>query len=144
MPYPVALALVIALLDLVPLVGATLGAILVGIVTLFQDFPTATIIWAVWSVVYQQIENTVIQPRIQSRAVHVEPFVVLVAVLFGSTLFGVFGALLAIPAAATLQIAIYEYLLYRRERLAEDPDEEPPPEPPPPDPAAGGAEPAPA
>ncbi|HEY0632877.1 MAG TPA: AI-2E family transporter [Thermoleophilaceae bacterium] len=141
-PYPVALALIIALLDLVPLVGATLGAVVVGIVTLFNDFPTATIVWAVWSVVYQQIENTVIQPRIQSRAVQVEPFVVLVAVLFGSTLFGVFGALLAIPAAATLQIAIYEYSLYRQQRLSEDADEEPPPDPPP-DPA-GGPEPAPA
>jgi predicted PurR-regulated permease PerM len=141
-PYPVALALVIALLDLVPLVGATLGAVLVGIVTLFNDFPTATIVWAIWSVVYQQVENTIIQPRIQSRAVQVEPFVVLVAVLFGSTLFGVFGALLAIPAAATLQIAIYEYTLYRRQRLDEDPDETPPPDQPP-DPA-GGPEPAPA
>ena len=136
-PYPVALALVIALLDLVPLVGATLGAVVVGIVTLFNDFPTATIVWAIWSVVYQQVENTVIQPRIQSRAVQVEPFVVLVAVLFGSTLFGVFGALLAIPAAATLQIAIYEYSLYRRQRLRDE-DEEPPPDP------AGGPEPAPA
>src|SRR3954469_14612187 len=140
-PYPVALALVIALLDLVPLVGATLGAVVVGVVTLFNDFPTATIIWAVWSVVYQQVENTVIQPRIQSRAVQVEPFVVLVAVLFGSTLFGVFGALLAIPAAATLQIAIYEYSLYRRRALDEDDAEQPPV--PPPDPA-GGPEPAPA
>jgi predicted PurR-regulated permease PerM len=141
-PYPVALALIIFLLDLVPLVGATLGAVIVGIVTLFNDFPTATIVWAIWSVIYQQVENTVIQPRIQSKAVQVEPFVVLVAVLFGSTLFGVFGALLAIPAAATIQIAIYEYTLYRRSRLEADPDEEPPPEPPPPDPA--GPEPAPA
>jgi predicted PurR-regulated permease PerM len=142
-PYPVALALIIALLDLVPLVGATLGAVLVGVVTLFNDFPTATIVWAIWSVIYQQVENTIIQPRIQSRAVEVEPFVVLVAVLFGSTLFGVFGALLAIPAAATLQIAIHEYSYYRRTRLDEDPDEEPPPDPPPdaaapsPAPAAG-------
>jgi predicted PurR-regulated permease PerM len=134
-PYPVALALIIALLDLVPLVGATLGAVVVGIVTLFNDFPTATIVWAVWSVIYQQIENTVIQPRIQSRAVQVEPFVVLVAVLFGSALFGVFGALLAIPAAATLQIAIHEYSYYRRTRLGEQPDAEEPPTPPPPDPA---------
>jgi predicted PurR-regulated permease PerM len=139
-PYPVALALIIFLLDLVPLVGATLGAILVGVVTLFNDFPTATIIWAVWSVVYQQVENTVIQPRIQSRAVQVEPFVVLVAVLFGSALFGVFGALLAIPAAATIQIAIYEYLLYRRGRLGVEPGEESPP----PGPAGPGPEPAPA
>jgi predicted PurR-regulated permease PerM len=143
-PYPVALALVVALLDLVPLVGATLGAVVVGIVTLFTDFPTATIVWAVWSVVYQQIENTVIQPRIQSRAVQVEPFVVLVAVLFGSTLFGVFGALLAIPAAATIQIAIYEYTLYRRSQLEDDPNEEPPAEPPPPDPAGPEPSPAPA
>jgi predicted PurR-regulated permease PerM len=135
-PYPVALALIIALLDLVPLVGATLGAILVGVVTLFNDFPTATIIWAVWSVVYQQIENTVIQPRIQSRAVQVEPFVVLVAVLFGSALFGVFGALLAIPAAATLQIAIYEYTLYRRTRVEESDEEDGSPPPPEPEPAA--------
>ena len=141
-PYPVALALIIFLLDLVPLVGATLGAILVGLVTLFNDFPTATIVWAIWSVVYQQVENTVIQPRIQSRAVQVEPFVVLVAVLFGSALFGVFGALLAIPAAATIQIAIYEYVLYRRGRLESGPGEEPPPEPPPPD--AGGPKPSPA
>jgi predicted PurR-regulated permease PerM len=141
-PYPVALALIIALLDLVPLVGATLGAVLVGVVTLFNDFPTATIVWAIWSVIYQQIENTVIQPRIQSRAVQVEPFVVLVAVLFGSALFGVFGALLAIPAAATLQIAIYEYSYYRRTRLEDEPGGEQPPTPPPPDPAA--PEPAPA
>jgi predicted PurR-regulated permease PerM len=142
-PYPVALALIIALLDLVPLVGATFGAVLVGVVTLFNDFPTATIVWAVWSVVYQQVENTVIQPRIQSRAVEVEPFVVLVAVLFGSALFGVFGALLAIPAAATIQIAIYEYVLYRRGRL-EDQGAEPPGDPPPDPLAGGGPQPAPA
>ena len=98
------------LLDLVPLVGATLGAIMVGIVTLFNDFPTATIVWAIWSIVYQQIENTVIQPRIQARAVNVHPFVVLVAVLFGSTLFGVLGALVAIPVAAAIQIAVREYV----------------------------------
>jgi predicted PurR-regulated permease PerM len=112
-PYPLALALVIFILDLVPLIGATIGAILVGVVTLFQDFPTATIIWAIWSIVYQQIENNLIQPRIQSRQVQVEPFFVLASVLFGSALFGVIGALLAIPAAASLQIAIHEYLVYR-------------------------------
>ena len=62
----------------VPLVGATLGAIIVGLVTLFNDFPTDTIIWVVWSIIYQQVENTVIQPRIQARAVKVHPFVVLI------------------------------------------------------------------
>ena len=100
--------------DLIPLVGATIGAVVVGLVTLFTDFPTATIVWVIWAIVYQQIENTVIQPQIQKRAVDVHPFVVLVAVLFGSTLFGVFGALLAIPAAASRQIVIREYLRLRR------------------------------
>ena len=112
-PYAAALALIVALLDLVPLVGATLGAVVVGVVTLFSDFPTDTIIWAAWSVAYQQIENTVIQPRIQAKAVQVAPFAVLVAVLFGSTLFGVLGALLAIPFAAAIQITMREYRAYR-------------------------------
>ena len=67
----------------------------------------------IWSVIYQQVENTVIQPRIQARAVAVHPFVVLVSVLFGSTLFGVLGALLAIPVAAAIQITIREYVAFR-------------------------------
>jgi predicted PurR-regulated permease PerM len=107
-PYALPLAVVVFVLDLVPLVGATLGAIVVGIVTLFSDFPTDTIIWVIFSVIYQQVENTVIQPRIQARAVAVHPLVVLVSVLFGSTLFGVLGALLAIPVAAAIQITIRE------------------------------------
>jgi predicted PurR-regulated permease PerM len=113
-PYAGSLAVVIFLLDLVPLVGATLGAVIVGIITVFNDFPTDTIIWIIWSVVYQQVENSIIQPRIQARAVAVHPFVVLTSVLFGSTLFGVLGALLAIPVAATIQISIIEYNSFRR------------------------------
>ncbi len=113
-PYAGSLAVIIFLLDLVPLVGATLGAILVGIITLFDDFPTTTIIWTIWSIVYQQVENNVIQPRIQAKAVQVAPFVVLTSVLFGSTLFGILGALLAIPVAAAIQISIIEYNNFRR------------------------------
>jgi predicted PurR-regulated permease PerM len=107
-PYALPLSVVVFLLDLVPLVGATLGAIIVGVVTLFSDFPVDTVVWVIFSVIYQQVENTVIQPRIQSRAVAVHPLVVLVSVLFGSTLFGVLGALLAIPVAAAIQITIRE------------------------------------
>jgi predicted PurR-regulated permease PerM len=135
-PYALPLAVVVFLLDLVPLVGATLGAIIVGLVTLFNDFPADTIIWAVWSVVYQQVENTVIQPRIQARAVAVHPFVVLVSVLFGSTLFGVLGALLAIPVAAAIQIALHEYHAYEDTPASEVP----PPEEPPPPPEGGTRE----
>jgi predicted PurR-regulated permease PerM len=112
-PFAGALALLVALFDLIPLVGATIGAVLVGIITLFVDFPTATIVWVVYSIAYQQIENTVIQPQIQNRAVAIQPFFVLVSVLFAATLFGVVGALLAIPAAASLSVAVREYLDYR-------------------------------
>jgi predicted PurR-regulated permease PerM len=108
------LAVIVFLLDLIPLVGATLGAIIVGIVTLFSDFPVDTIIWAIFAIVYQQVENNVIQPRIQARAVQLDPLIVLVSVLFGSALAGVLGALLAIPVAAALQIAYREYRAQRR------------------------------
>ena len=118
-PYAGSLAVIIFLLDLVPLVGATLGAIIVGIITLFNDFPRDTIAWIIWSVVYQQVENSVIQPRIQARALEVHPFVVLVSVLFGSTLFGIVGALIAIPVAAAIQISITEYNRFRQQTLAD-------------------------
>jgi predicted PurR-regulated permease PerM len=114
-PSPLPLALIMALLDLIPLVGATLGAVIVGVVTLFVDFPTTTIVWAVFAIAYQQFENYVVQPRIQSRAVELDPFLVVVAALFGGALLGVIGALLAIPIAASIQIALREWMEYRRE-----------------------------
>jgi predicted PurR-regulated permease PerM len=136
-PFAAALAIIVFFADLIPLVGATLGAIVVAIVTLFTDFPTATIIWAIFSIVYQQLENTLIQPQIQKRAVNVHPFVVLVAVLFGSTLLGVLGALVAIPVAASLQIAVREWWDYRHEKAVAKIAGTPiaPPPPPEPEPA---------
>lgn len=136
-PFAGALAIVIFFSDLVPLVGATIGAVLVGVVTIFGDFPTATIVWVIYSIAYQQIENTLIQPQIQKRAVNVHPFIVLVAVLFGSTLLGVLGALVAIPIAASVQIAIREWWDYRHDQTMNDiiapagptPADTPPPAP---------------
>jgi predicted PurR-regulated permease PerM len=115
-PFAAALALIMGLFDLIPVIGATIGAVIIGVVTLFADFPTATIVWIVYSVVYQQFENSVIQPQIQKRTVDVNGFIIVVAVLFGSTLFGVLGALTAIPVAASIQIAIREYWEYRAEQ----------------------------
>jgi predicted PurR-regulated permease PerM len=130
-PYAVGLAALTFVLDLIPLVGATIAGVLVGLVTVFTGFPTTTIIWAIWAVVYQQIENNLIQPQIQRRAVAVEPIVVLVSVLCGATLAGVLGAVLAIPVAASIQIVIREWremVLAAKEILpdlpAELPDEE--------------------
>jgi predicted PurR-regulated permease PerM len=133
-PFAAPLAMIIFFLDLIPMVGATLGAIIVGVVTLFGDFPADTIIWVVWSIVYQQAENNLVQPQIQRKAVDINPFLVIVSVLFGATLLGVIGALLAVPVAATIQIAVREYADMRgiRPRPREDGDV-PPPEPPPPD-----------
>ena len=123
--------MIAGLFSLIPLVGATIAAVLIGVVTLFEDFPTATIIWAIWAIVYQQFENHVIQPQVQKRTVNVHPFVTIVSVLIGSTLLGMLGALLAIPIAASIQILLREYfdprtLSLRQSRRREEP---PPPAP---------------
>jgi predicted PurR-regulated permease PerM len=127
-PFRAPLAVMVGLFSLIPLVGATIAAVLVGLVTLFTDFPTATIAWVVWAIAYQQIENNVIQPQIQKRTVNVHPFITIVAVLFGSTLLGVLGAIVAIPIAASVQILLREYWDWRTMSMRE----EPPPGPPPP------------
>jgi predicted PurR-regulated permease PerM len=113
------LAVLVFFFDLIPLIGATIGAVLVAIVTVFTDFPTATIVWVIWSIVYQQVENNVIQPQIQRRATDIHPFLVLVSVLFGATLLGVIGALVAIPVAASIQIAVREWWQWRQESRSE-------------------------
>jgi predicted PurR-regulated permease PerM len=135
-PFAAPLALLVALFDLIPVVGATIAAFLVAIVMIFVNFPVGLIVWVIFAIVYQQVENYLIQPQIQRRAVEVEPFVILVAVLFGSTLFGVVGAILAIPAAASLQIAVREWLEYRRESaVLEEGGGSAPSSPPAPEPA---------
>jgi predicted PurR-regulated permease PerM len=134
-PFAAPLSVVVFFFDLVPLVGATIAAIVVGVVTVFVNFPTATIVWVIWAVIYQQVENNVIQPQIQKRALDIHPFVVLVSVLFGSALFGVAGALLAIPVAASAQIATLEWWRFRHGEAG--PLETPGTLPPPPAPAEG-------
>jgi len=119
-PFAAPLAILIFFLDLIPLVGATIGAVIVGVVTLFGSFPTATIVWIIFSIVYQQLENNLVQPQIQKRAVNVQPFVIIVAVLFGATLLGVLGAIVAVPVAASIQIAAREYSLVKRLLRPED------------------------
>jgi predicted PurR-regulated permease PerM len=141
-PFRGPLALIAGLFSLIPLVGATIAAVLIAIVTLFENFPTATIIWIVWAIVYQQFENHVIQPQVQKRTVNVQPFITIVSVLFGATLLGVLGALVAIPVAASIQILFREYVDLRTMTIKPEPPEEPPPGGPPPDeppPAVGPA-----
>jgi predicted PurR-regulated permease PerM len=109
-PFSGPLAVLAGLFSLIPMIGATIAAVLIGVVTLFEDFPTTTIIWAIWAVVYQQLENNLVQPQIQKRTVNVHPLITIVAVLFGGTLLGVLGAIVAIPIAASIQILVREYV----------------------------------
>jgi predicted PurR-regulated permease PerM len=139
-PFRGPLALIAGLFSLIPLVGATIAAVLIGLVTVFNDFPTTTIIWTIWAIGYQQFENHVIQPQVQKRTVKVQPFITIVAVLFGATLLGVLGALVAIPIAASIQILLREYVDLRTLSIKAHPPE--PPEPPPAPP--GAPDPAPA
>jgi len=113
-PYPLALALLVALLDLVPLVGATLGAVIVTIVALFVSLPVG-IATAIFFLVYQQLENYLIYPRVMKRSVDVSPAATVTAVLIGGTLLGVVGALLAIPVTAALQLVLHEVVLPRQD-----------------------------
>lgn len=115
-PFREPLAVPIAFASLVPS-SAPLWGIAVGLVTLLADFPTTTILWLVWAVLYPQVENHVLQSHLQKRAVQVEPFVIIVAVLFGGTLLGIVGALLAIPAAAAIQIVLGEWWAWRHEPI---------------------------
>ncbi len=112
-PSPLALAALVALFDVIPMVGSSIAGVIVGIVVAFAaDFPVDLIVWAAFVVAYQQFENYVVQPRIQQKAVELEPFIILVAVIFGGALAGIFGALLAIPIAASCQIIYQEYRLF--------------------------------
>ena len=117
-PSAVVLALWVAFADLIPLVGATLGAV-VAVVAAFFVSPTAGIIAIVFFVIYQQFENSVLQQVIMSRTVRVNPLVVLLSVLLGVELFGFVGALLAVPIAGALNVLVKELWLHRPRSGAE-------------------------
>ena len=85
--------------DLIPLVGATLGAIVVALATVTVSFPLATIVWVAFIIVWQRFEDYVVQPLVYRRALHVNPLVTILAVLAGAELLGVLGALIAIPTS---------------------------------------------
>ena len=113
-PFAVPLAIMFGFFDLIPLVGATLGAIIVGIVVAFAvDFPLGVIVWTVVTIVYQQIENNIVQPVVYGRTVVIHPLIVIVAVLIGASLLGILGALVAIPVAAGLQSLVRDLWSFR-------------------------------
>jgi predicted PurR-regulated permease PerM len=114
-PFALALGLLVALLDLVPLVGATIAAIIVTTVAfLSTDSVWSGIVVLIFFVVYQQVENHLLQPLVYGRTVQLSPLIVLIAVLIGASLAGVLGALGAIPIAGALQVLVLDWLAHRK------------------------------
>jgi predicted PurR-regulated permease PerM len=112
-PYALSLGFVVGFFDLIPLVGATLGAIVVSFATLTVSFPTATIVWIAFIIVWQRFEDYVVQPLVYGKALRVNPIVTIVSVLVGASLLGILGALLAIPTAAAIQILLRDWWGHR-------------------------------
>lgn len=112
-PYALALAAWVAITDLIPVLGALLGALGVAAVAYTQS-PEA-LIWAMLLlIVYQQAENFLIAPRVMNRAVDLSPATVIIALMVGGSLAGLVGALLALPLAALIKIVIQDYVVQER------------------------------
>ena len=112
--YAVALAFVVTLLDVIPMIGATIGAVIVTAIGFATD-PHIGIVCAIFYLLYQQLENYVIYPRVMSRAVEIPGSVTVIAALIGAGLLGVVGALLAIPTAAALMLLTKEVFIRRQD-----------------------------
>ena len=112
--YAVALAMVVALLDVIPMIGATIGAVIVCAIAFATDIRTG-IVSVIFYIAYQQLENYVIYPKVMSRSVEIPGALTVIAALIGGTLLGVVGALLASPTAASILLLIREVFLPRQE-----------------------------
>jgi predicted PurR-regulated permease PerM len=119
-PFSGLIALFVGITDLIPLVGATLGAVVAGLAAFVDSVPAGLIV-VVFFVLYQQLENHLLQPVIFSRTVRLNPLTVLVAILLAVELAGLLGALLAIPLAAMIQIIVRDVWRSHRGRLRPGP-----------------------
>ena len=114
-PYPLLLAMFVALLDLIPVIGSTIGGIVVSLVALTVSLPVALATLAFY-VAYRLAEDYLIVPRIMGRTVQVPAIVSLVAVLIGGVLMGIIGALVAIPVAAAIRLLLHEVAIRRLDK----------------------------
>jgi predicted PurR-regulated permease PerM len=113
-PYPFALAMLVAIFDLIPLVGATIAAVICTAVAFFVSVQVG-IASTIYFLIYQQVENFVVVPKVMKRTVDISPLATIVAALIGGTLLGVIGALLAIPVAAAIQLIGSEVIYPRQD-----------------------------
>ena len=116
-PFALALGIIAGLLGLIPQLGATLAAVLLSLVALTQGVPQALAMLVI-CIVYQQVENYVLQPTIQGRAADISGFFVIASVIVGAALLGVVGAIIAVPLTASVQIVIRELTAERRAAVA--------------------------
>ena len=112
--YAVALSFTVALLDVIPMIGATIGAVIVSAIGFATD-PKIGLACVIFYVIYQQLENYVIYPRVMARSVDIPGALIVIAALIGTSLLGVVGALLAIPTAAAILLVVKEVFLPRQE-----------------------------
>jgi predicted PurR-regulated permease PerM len=129
-PFAIALGVIVAILDLIPLAGATIAGIIIGIVAFIHSL-TAGIVVVIFFVVYQQLENHFLQPVVYSRTVQLSPLAVLVAILIGAKVAGILGALGAIPIAGAIQVLLIDWQQHRKPRQAGARESAVPEEPPP-------------
>src|SRR5690242_8802006 len=113
-PYSIALGLVVGILDLIPLAGATIAAIIVGAVAFIHSVQAGVVV-VVFFIAYQRIEDHTLQPVVYGRTVQLSPLAVLISVLIGAELAGILGALAAIPVAGSIQVLINDWLAHRGE-----------------------------
>jgi predicted PurR-regulated permease PerM len=112
-PYALLLAFFVALFDLIPMVGSTVAGVVVAAVSLTKGFPVA-IGTGVFYIVYRLLEDYLLNPRVMKHTVKVSPALTIIATLIGGTLLGLIGALVAIPAAATVELLLQEVAFPRQ------------------------------
>jgi predicted PurR-regulated permease PerM len=117
-PFPIVLALIVGLFDLIPQIGSMIAAIIVVLITLAGSGVADAVIMLLVILVYQQIENYVIQPLVYRRAVSLSGFATIAVVLAGGALLGVIGAILAVPVAASIKVVLADLTAARRARMA--------------------------
>jgi predicted PurR-regulated permease PerM len=117
LPYPVVLGIVVGILDLIPTIGATIAGVILGLIGLTVGIVPAVVIVLI-DIVYQQVENYIVQPTVMRQAVELSPFTTIAAVIVGAALLGVVGAILAVPIVGAIRVVLLEVTRERRERMA--------------------------
>lgn len=112
-PYPAALVVIVFICGLIPLVGHTIGAVIVSLVALFYS-PWSALLILAYYILYQQIENYIVQPRVQANSTNMSPLLVFSSVIIGVSFGGLLGGLVAIPVAGCIRIALLDYLRYKK------------------------------